>query len=120
HIIPNVKELDELKLNKIKEYAETAVLLNVRGEPRSAGTSTATVPKSVASSINTATMTKKSGGATIVTPDVTANKDEESTSPAPTTKPTTAVKKKTTTASKSPATTNESVEEKKREPRPPK
>ncbi|CAF4690593.1 unnamed protein product [Rotaria sp. Silwood2] len=120
HILPHVTDLDELKLNKIKEYAEKAVLLNSRGEPRSSGTSTAAVPKSVASSINTATMTKKPGGATIVKPDVTADKDEESTSPAPTTKSTTVTKKKTTTTSKPPATTNELAEEKKREPRPPK
>ncbi|CAF3330130.1 unnamed protein product [Rotaria socialis] len=118
HILPHVTDLDELKLTKIKEYAEKAVLLNARGEPRTAGTSTAAVPKSVASSINTATMTKKPSGATIVKPDVTGDKDDASPNPASAAKPTTVVKKKSATTSKPAAASNEAAEEKRREPRP--
>ncbi|CAM4795603.1 unnamed protein product [Rotaria magnacalcarata] len=118
HILPHVTDLDELKLTKIKEYAEKAVLLNARGEPRTAGTSTATVPKSVASSINTATMTKKSSGATIVKGDVTTDKDDASPNPASAAKTTTVVKKKAATSSKAAAASNDAAEEKRREPRP--
>ncbi|CAF1116363.1 unnamed protein product [Adineta steineri] len=35
HVFPNLTDLDDLKLIKIKEYAEKSVLLNLRGEPRS-------------------------------------------------------------------------------------
>lgn len=65
-------------------------------------------------------MTKKPTGATIVKPDVTADKDEESGSSAPPAKPAAAPKKKPATTSKPAATTSEPAEEKRREPRPPK
>jgi hypothetical protein len=32
--MPNVGEVEQLKLDKIKEYADKTVLLNLRGEPR--------------------------------------------------------------------------------------
>ncbi|CAF0721167.1 unnamed protein product [Adineta steineri] len=122
HILPNITDLDELKLNKIKEYAEKAVLLNLRGEPRSTAAvttaSTAVVPKSAASSVNSATMTKKPGGSTVAKSDSIADKDEESATPAPAAKPAAAAKKKTATTAKPAATTSEPVEEKRREPRP--
>jgi hypothetical protein len=140
HILPNITDLEELKLNKvsrffstqkfylieflqIKEYAEKAVLLNIRGEPRSTApittaTSTAAVPKTAAPAVNSATMTKKPTGATVVKPDVTADKDEETASPAPAAKPAAAAKKKPAATAKTASTTNEAAEEKRREPRP--
>jgi hypothetical protein len=63
-------------------------------------------------------MTKKPAGATVVKPDATADKDEESASPAAA-KSTTAAKKKPATTAKPAAARSEPVEEK-REPRAPK
>jgi len=126
HILPNITDLDELKLNKIKEYAEKAVLLNLRGEPRAAGGATAapattTTAKTTSQPVNSATMTKKPAGATVVKPDSSADKDDEAASPAATTvKPAAAaVKKKPTSAAKPAAAKSEAAEER-REPRPPK
>ena len=64
-------------------------------------------------------MTKKpaGAGATVVKPDATNGKDEESASPAAAAKPA-AAKKKPAAAAKASATTNEAVEEKRRESRP--
>ena len=102
---------------QIKEYAEKAVLLNLRGEPRS--TTTTVAPAPAAKAVNSATMTKKPAGATVVKPDASADKDEEAAaSPATTAKPA-AAKKKPAAAAKPAAAKSEPAEEK-REPRPPK
>ncbi|CAF1056931.1 unnamed protein product [Didymodactylos carnosus] len=46
NVQPHLTDMDELKLNKIKEYSEKAVLLNVKGETRGTTTaSTATTKK---------------------------------------------------------------------------
>jgi hypothetical protein len=66
-------------------------------------------------------MTKKPAGATVVKPDVTADKDEETASPAAAAaKPAAAPKKKPATTAKPAASKSEPVDEPKREPRPPK
>ncbi len=72
--------------------------------------------KSAAQPVNSATMTKKPAGATVVKPDVTA--DEETASPTPAAKP--AAKKKPATTAKPAAAKSEPADEPKREPRPPK
>lgn len=103
---------------QIKEYAEKAVLLNARGEPRSTTTTTTAAPAPAAKAVNSATMTKKPAGATVVKPDASADKDEETASPATTAKPAAAKKKPATTAK--PAAAKSEQAEEKREPRQPK
>ncbi len=96
------------------------MLLNLRGEPRStAPITTAAGSKPAAQAVNSATMTKKPAGATVVKPDAAADKEEETASATPAAKPATATKKKATTA-KPAAAKSEPADEPKREPRPPK
>ncbi|CAF0991048.1 unnamed protein product [Adineta ricciae] len=103
HILPNLTDFDELKLNKIKEYAEKSVLLNLRGEPRSA------VPiVFLPEPSTTPTVAKKP-----VSVEVPIIKSVPS-------KPVPIVKTKSVVAVKPSTPTNESVEEKKRDSRPPK
>ncbi|CAF3576271.1 unnamed protein product [Rotaria sp. Silwood1] len=113
HILPNLTEMDELKLNKIKEYAEKSVLLNFRGEPRS--TASVTITNTTTTSPVSPVIIKKNKPTST---EVPINKlDEESKN----SKPPIVVKKKPIIIVKSPpTTTNETLEEKKKELRPPK
>ncbi|CAF1063268.1 unnamed protein product [Rotaria sp. Silwood1] len=113
HILPNLTEMDELKLNKIKEYAEKSVLLNFRGEPRS--TASVTITNTTTTSPISPVIIKKNKPTST---EVPINKlDEESKN----SKPPIIVKKKPIIIVKSPpTTTNETLEEKKKELRPPK
>ncbi|CAF1062139.1 unnamed protein product [Didymodactylos carnosus] len=45
NVQPYLTDMDELKLNKIKEYSEKAVLLNAKGEPRGAAVVSVTTKK---------------------------------------------------------------------------
>jgi hypothetical protein len=74
--------------------------------------------KSATQPVNSATMTKKTAGTTVVKPDVIA--DEEPASPTPAAKPAAPAKKKSATTAKPAAPKNEPADEPKREPRPPK
>jgi cytoskeleton-associated protein 5 len=62
--MPNVGELEQIKLDKIKEYSDKCVLLNLRGEPRMTAAAVAPAPAKPAvssassSSINSATIKK--------------------------------------------------------------
>jgi hypothetical protein len=58
--MPNVGELEQIKLDKIKEYAEKTVLLNLKGEPRANATASVSVAvKPVAVAAATAAVDKK-------------------------------------------------------------
>ncbi|CAF3916372.1 unnamed protein product [Rotaria sordida] len=111
HILPHVTDLDELKLTKIKEYAEKAILLNARGEPRP--------PPSAAPPPTTAVVkTIKGGGGVVVKPEVIASEkdDDEEDVPSPSPPPkgkTTTVKKKTATGTKAGAA--ETTDDKKKD-----
>ncbi|CAF1153386.1 unnamed protein product [Rotaria sordida] len=104
HILPNLTDMDELKLNKIKEYAEKSVLLNLRGEPRS------TAPIIMAHTTTTSPISS-------ITNKSNSKLDEESKH----SKPPIIVKKKPIVIAKPPPppmSTNETSEEKKKESRP--
>ncbi|CAF2747465.1 unnamed protein product [Rotaria sp. Silwood2] len=112
HILPNLTDMDELKLNKIKEYAEKSVLLNLRGEPRS------TAPVTIAEMTTTSPV-----NSVIIKPKPTSTEvpisklDEELKH----TKPSIVVKRKPIVIPKPPPIpANETLEEKKKESRPPK
>ncbi|UJR08232.1 hypothetical protein I4U23_012505 [Adineta vaga] len=106
HVLPNLTDLDELKLTKIKEYAEKSVLLNLRGEPRS------TAPMILLPDRNiTPTIVKKP---TTVEVPLVRSAPLKSISSAK--KPSVISKPPTVTAT----ATNESMEEKKKDFRPPK
>ncbi|CAF3909707.1 unnamed protein product, partial [Rotaria magnacalcarata] len=71
HVLPHVTDLDELKLTKIKEYAEKAVLLNSRGEPRPPPSAAPPPPTTVVKTI-------KGGGAVVVKQEViVATRDDD-------------------------------------------
>lgn len=58
--MPMAGEVEQIKLDKIKEYADKCVLLNMRGEPRQVASAPVAKPAvSSTSSINSATMVKK-------------------------------------------------------------
>ncbi|CAF3412929.1 unnamed protein product [Rotaria sp. Silwood1] len=111
HILPHVTDLDELKLTKIKEYAEKSILLNARGEPRPP-------PSAAPPSTTTIVKTIKGGGAVVVKPEVVLpekdDDEEEVPTPSPPTKANTAAnKKKTATGTKAGAAAETTDDKKK-------
>ncbi|CAF2625523.1 unnamed protein product [Rotaria sp. Silwood2] len=112
HILPHVTDLDELKLTKIKEYAEKSILLNARGEPR---------PPPSAAPPPTTTMVKtvKGGGAVVVKPEVVVpekdDDEEEAPTPSPPTKASTATTKKKTAAGAKAGAAAETADDKKKD-----
>ncbi|CAF2100921.1 unnamed protein product [Rotaria magnacalcarata] len=118
HILPNLTDMDELKLNKIKEYAEKSVLLNLRGEPRSTAP-VIMINGASSSSVSPIIIVKQKPTNTQVTVD---KHDEEPTQ----SKPPVVIKKKPIAVIAKPPpppaspTKNEVLEDKKKEARPPK
>ncbi|CAF3687601.1 unnamed protein product [Adineta steineri] len=115
HILPHVTDLDELKSTKIKEYAEKAILLNARGEPRPPPTAPPPPP------VTTIVKTVKGGGAVITKPEVIIpdkdDDDEEGPASSPPPKGSTAtIKKKPAAGTKAgAAAAAETVDEKKKD-----
>ncbi|CAF4631862.1 unnamed protein product, partial [Rotaria socialis] len=120
HILPNLADMDELKLNKIKEYAEKSVLLNLRGEPRS--TAPVSMINGASSSPVSPIIIIKQKPTNI---QVTVDKhDEEPTQSKPSVvikkKPIVVIAKPPTPPPPASPTKNELLEDKKKEARPPK
>ena len=90
--MPNVGELEQIKLDKIKEYADKCVLLNLRGEPRM--TVSAAAPAAAKPAVSS-TSSSSINSATIKKPTITKPSADSSAKPKPSgpAKPSTDAKK---------------------------
>lgn len=76
--LPQIGEIEQIKLDKIKEFADKCVLLNLKGEPR-ATPATAAAPKPVAAAPTPApAAAAKPTGPTIKKPGTTSAKPSDS------------------------------------------